>query len=52
MTASSVIRKAVRNIFWMFAHTWGTALFALVSFPIMARLLGPEPYGVLALAEG
>ena len=26
-------------------------LFALVSFPIMARLLGPEPYGVLALAD-
>lgn len=40
----------MRNLVWMFAHSWGSAAFGLVSFAIMARLLGPEPYGVMALA--
>ena len=51
MTASLVIRRAMRNIVWMFAHSWGSAVFGLVSFAIMARILGPEPYGVMALAS-
>jgi polysaccharide transporter, PST family len=50
MTASTVIRLAMRNIVWMFAHSWGSAIFGLVSFAIMARILGPEPYGIMALA--
>ena len=50
MTAGSVIRRAVRNLAWMFAHTWVSAVFGLVSFTIMARILGPEPYGIMALA--
>lgn len=50
MTAGNVIRRAVRNLAWMFAHTWVSAVFGLVSFTIMARILGPEPYGIMALA--
>ena len=51
MTASFIIRRAMRNLVWMFAHSWGSAIFGLVSFAIMARILGPEPYGIMALAS-
>ncbi|KCZ55742.1 hypothetical protein HY29_10260 [Hyphomonas beringensis] len=50
MTSPSVIKRAVRSAIWMFADTWGSALFGLVSFTLMARFLGPDPYGVMALA--
>ena len=34
----------------MFAHSWASAVFGLVTFAVMARILGPEPYGIMALA--
>jgi len=50
MSASQIIRRAIRNLVWMFAHSWASAVFGLVTFAVMARILGPEPYGIMALA--
>ena len=50
MSTSQIIRRAIRNLVWMFAHSWASAVFGLVTFAVMARILGPEPYGIMALA--
>ncbi len=43
-------RRAMVGVAWSFAETWGTQLFQLVAFLTLARLLGPEGYGLVAIA--
>jgi len=42
--------KVVRGVGWSTVKTWGTKLVTFLVYPILARLLGPEVYGVVALA--
>jgi O-antigen/teichoic acid export membrane protein len=43
-------RKAAAGAVWAFAETWGRQLLLLALFAVLARLLGPEAYGLVALA--
>ncbi len=40
----------VRGVGWSAAQTWGIRLITFIVFPILARILGPEAYGLIALA--
>jgi PST family polysaccharide transporter len=40
----------VRGVGWSAARTWGSRLVTFIVFPILARILGPEAYGLIALA--
>ena len=46
----TVIRKATRSLIWLFAETWLTLVWGIIQMAIMARLLGPDVFGLLALA--
>lgn len=43
-------RRAVNGVFWTFASNWGDQLSRLVVFAILARLLDPKSFGLIALA--
>ena len=43
-------RRLAHGGFWAAAETWGQQLVNFVIFAVLARLLGPEAYGLLALA--
>jgi O-antigen/teichoic acid export membrane protein len=43
-------RKAAAGAVWAFVETWGRQLLLLALFAVLARLLGPEAYGLVALA--
>lgn len=42
--------KAIKGVFWSVAEGWGRQLVSSVTFFVLARLLGPESYGLVALA--
>ena len=42
---------ALRTSLWAFAETWGTRLISMAVFLLMARLLAPAVFGVVALAQ-
>ena len=42
--------KVVRGMGWSTIQTWGSKLVSFLVYPILARLLGPESYGLVALA--
>ncbi|MEZ4389351.1 MAG: lipopolysaccharide biosynthesis protein [Candidatus Krumholzibacteriia bacterium] len=42
--------RVVRGVGWSAVRTWSTRLVTFVVFPILARILGPEAYGLVALA--
>ena len=46
----SPITRAIKSAFWLFAESWLSAVFSILSFAILARLLGPEVFGTMALA--
>ncbi|MEO1305787.1 MAG: oligosaccharide flippase family protein [Pseudomonadota bacterium] len=46
----SIVRKATKSILWMFADSWLSLVWAIVYMAIMARLLGPDVFGIMALA--
>ena len=46
----TVIRKATQSAIWLFADSWLSLVWSVIYVAIMARLLGPEVYGVMALA--
>jgi O-antigen/teichoic acid export membrane protein len=43
-------RKAVIGVFWSAVQSWGRQIISLVVFAVLARLLGPEVFGQIALA--
>ncbi len=44
-------RQAARGVFWTAAGNWGYQLATLVVFSILANLLTPEAFGLVALAS-
>jgi len=43
-------RRVARGLTWTFLHTWGGQLLTLVVFLVLARLLTPGQFGLVALA--
>lgn len=44
-------RQAARGVFWTAAGNWGYQLATLIVFSILANLLTPEAFGLVALAS-
>ncbi|MGF1519488.1 MAG: MOP flippase family protein [Nodosilinea sp.] len=47
----SLKQKAVKGVVWTAAQNWGTQAVSLVIFFVLARLLGPADFGLVALAN-
>lgn len=45
----SLKTKAIKGIFWSAAGSWGSRLISASVFFLLARLLGPKPFGLVAL---
>jgi len=43
-------RQVARGLTWTFVHTWGGQLLSLVVFLVLARLLTPGEFGLVAYA--
>ncbi|MEH1965699.1 lipopolysaccharide biosynthesis protein [Nostoc sp.] len=48
--SSNLREKAVKSVFWTAIESWGRQAISLVVFFILARLLSPETFGLIALA--
>ena len=46
----NIVSTASKGAAWLFAESWASALLGLMSSVILAHLLGPEAFGVVALA--
>lgn len=46
----SIIRKATTSALWMFADDWFSSAISLISLLVLARILGPEVYGIVGIA--
>ncbi len=42
--------KVVRGMGWSTVQSWGAKIVTFLVYPILARILGPESYGLVALA--
>ena len=42
--------KVIRGVGWSALQSWGMRLVSFLVYPILARILGPETYGLIALA--
>lgn len=49
-TAAPEARRIARGAFWATVEVWGVELLQLFAFALLARLVGPEAYGLVALA--
>lgn len=47
----SIGKKAAKGIFWSVIEGWGSQAISLVIFFLLARLLSPEAFGLLAMAN-
>ncbi|PSN18836.1 colanic acid exporter [filamentous cyanobacterium CCP5] len=47
----SLGQRAIRGVMWSAAEKWGAQLFSTIVFLLLARLLGPETFGLVALAH-
>jgi PST family polysaccharide transporter len=47
----SLRQKAVQGIAWSFIQSYGNQAISLLVFLLLARLLGPEAFGLIALAN-
>ena len=47
----SIRRKSVRGLFWSAAQSWGNQLVTLAVFIVLARLLSPANFGLVAMAK-
>ncbi len=47
----SLRQKAVKGIVWTATQNWGGQAISFVVFSVLARLLGPEAFGLVALAS-
>ncbi|MBC1241941.1 MOP flippase family protein [Nostoc sp. 2RC] len=48
--SSNLRQKAVKGVFWSALDSWGRQIVSLGVFLILARLLGPETFGLIALS--
>lgn len=46
----SLRQQAIQGVFWTAVQNWGSSLLGVVVMLILARLLGPELYGLVAYA--
>ncbi len=46
----SLRQKAAQGVLWSVIQKWGRAGISIVTFVILSRLLGPEAFGLVALA--
>lgn len=46
----SLRSKVISGLFWSVVQSWGTKLFTLLLFMVLARVLGPHELGVFAAA--
>jgi O-antigen/teichoic acid export membrane protein len=46
----SLKRRAARALFWATVQTWIGLLSGFLTLVVLGRLLGPEPYGLVAMA--
>ncbi|BCX19333.1 MAG: lipopolysaccharide biosynthesis protein [Geminicoccaceae bacterium] len=49
-TAAPEARRIARGALWATLEVWGVELLQLLAFLLLARLVGPEAYGLVALA--
>lgn len=49
--SSNLRQKAVKGVVWSALESWGRQVISLIVFFVLARLLGPESYGLVALAS-
>lgn len=47
----SLRQKAVKGVVWSIVESWGQQAVSAIVFFILARLLGPEAFGLVALAS-
>jgi PST family polysaccharide transporter len=47
----NIKKKAMQGLFWSGVQTWGSQAGALIIFLVLARLLSPEDFGLVALAN-
>ncbi len=47
---SSHVKRVARGAGWLFAYRWGERLLDLLSILVLARLLTPEDFGLVAIA--
>ncbi len=48
--SSNLRQKAVKSVVWTAIESWGRQAVSLVVFFVLARLLSPETFGLIALA--
>jgi len=49
--SSNFQQKALKGVFWSAIQNWGRQAIAFVVFALLARLLGPETFGLVASAS-
>ncbi|NJO39263.1 MAG: lipopolysaccharide biosynthesis protein [Cyanobacteria bacterium RU_5_0] len=47
----SIKQKAIKGVLWTAIQNWGSQLGSLIVFFVLARLLDPETFGLVALAN-
>ncbi|MGB3639966.1 MAG: oligosaccharide flippase family protein, partial [Rivularia sp. (in: cyanobacteria)] len=47
----SIKQKAIKGIFWSGIQNWGSQAGSLIIFLVLARLLSPADFGLVALAN-
>lgn len=47
----NIKKKAIKGIFWSAVQNWGSQAGSLLVFFVLARLLNPEAFGLVALAN-
>ncbi|MGF1492431.1 MAG: lipopolysaccharide biosynthesis protein [Microcoleaceae cyanobacterium] len=47
----SIKQKAIKGVFWSVVQNWGSQFGSLIVFLVLARLLTPEAFGLVALAN-
>ncbi len=47
----NIRQKAVKGVFWSVIQHWGSQTISFVVFSLLARLLNPEGFGLVALAS-
>lgn len=49
MKERTLKERVVRGVFWVTVDTWGRQVLAFIVYAALARLVGPESFGLLAL---
>ena len=49
--SSNLRQKALKSVIWTAIESWGRQAVSLLVFFLLARLLNPETFGLVALAS-